>query len=96
MAGAKFEKKALSVEALSIINYVCPSVEMMDLVAILSGAEAAAHPKQESVDIEEDDDDDDEEATIRKTLSAFRGSTLFKTLKALRTTTLATWSPWPP
>ena len=80
LAGAKFEKKALSVEALSIINYVCPSVEMMDLVAILSGAEAAAHPKQESVDIEEDDDDDDEEATIRKTLSAFRGSTLFKTL----------------
>ena len=58
LAGAKFEQRALSVEALSIINYVCPTVEMMDLVAILSGAEAAAYPKQESVEIEVDNDDE--------------------------------------
>ena len=57
LAGAKFERKALSVEALSIINYVCPNVDMVDLVAILSGAEAAAdRSRQEAFEIDEDED----------------------------------------
>ena len=77
LARAKFEQAPLDVESLMLINYVCPAVATEDLVAILSGAEAAAtaaHRRAEMGGEEEDDDedDDDEEAQVRKTLDTFR------------------------
>ena len=76
LARAKFEQKPLDVESLMLINYVCPAVATEDLVAILSGREAAAAaaPRRAEMGDEEgdDDDEDDEEAQVRKTLDTFR------------------------